>query len=88
MSLGKPNFVVLEGYFYARIPLYFVVGYYLFFGMGDWIFAVSFFRVSRLSSPGCCVFPGRRMQCLGILVPGCWAFDSSKDLQEGGTGHS
>jgi len=35
------------------------------------------------------VFPRRRRQWVGlVVVPGYWALNNSKDLQEGGTGYS
>ena len=54
------------------------------------MFAVSFFGVSRLLYPGCSFcFQGEGGNGYGQqLMPGCWALNSSKDLQEGDTGYS
>ena len=46
------------------------------FGMGVWIFAVSFFGVAGCYPQGA-ECPGRRRQWLGpVSVPSCWALNS------------
>ena len=64
-------------------PFVFCGGLLFTFVVGVWIFAVSFFGVSRVLS----VFPWRMRQWVGLVVmPGFWVLDSSKDLQESVTG--
>ena len=71
MSLGKATTVVLEGYFYAKVSLCILWRLLFIFGMGVWIFDVSFFGfwyelalVPRVLS----VYPGRRRQQAGLVV--------------------
>ena len=58
-------------------PFVFWGGVTIIFGVGVWIFAVSFFSVSRVLSPGCSVFSGRRRQLVGPAVS-VWSLGSQK----------
>ena len=54
VSLGKPNYNLGGLLLCKSAPLYFVGGT-LYFWLEVWVFAVSFFDVSRRLSPGCWV---------------------------------
>ena len=65
--------VVLEDYFYPRVPLCIFGGILFIFGVGVWIFAVFFFSVYRLLSLVCWVClqgKGGNSRCLfaGLLT--------------------
>ena len=55
VSLGKPNCSLGGATSMQGLPFVFCGGLLFIFGVGVCIFAVSFFRVSRLLFPGCSV---------------------------------
>ena len=83
VGLGKPNCILGGIYLWKGITLYFVGGLLFIFGLGIWVFAVSFFSVIRLLSPDAeCVYRDKKAMGRVCSVPGSWLLKSARTCRK------